>query len=84
MYTVTILDMAHYQDPDHEKTITGFSTFDAAKAYAIEQVKGSLADCTSDTMTSEEKKQAWTMYGLDAIVIGEGQSYTISQEESLF
>jgi nucleotide-binding universal stress UspA family protein len=69
-YSVLIIDMAHYQDPDSERTVGGFATLDEAKAYARNRVRSSVEELRSEGQSHEELRKLWSIYGEDAIVIG--------------
>ena len=78
MYSVLIIDMAHYQEPDSEKVITGFVTEEEAIVYARRRVRDSLTELRKPNQSKEELRQLWAIYGEDALVIGTG--YTVSDE----
>jgi len=69
-YSVLIIDMAHYQDPDSERTVEGFATLEEAKAFARNRVRSSLEELRSEGQSHEELRKLWSIYGEDAIVIG--------------
>jgi nucleotide-binding universal stress UspA family protein len=71
-FSVLIIDMAHYQDPDSERTVGGFATLDEAKAYARNRVQNSVEELRSEGQSHEELRKLWSIYGEDAIVIGGG------------
>jgi hypothetical protein len=77
-YSVLVIDMAHYQEPESERVITGFSTKEEAIAYARNRVRDSLAELRKPDQSPEELRRLWTIFGEDACVPGE--DYTASNE----
>lgn len=71
-YSVLILDMAHYQDPDHEIQVSGFPTLEAAQEFARRRVRASIEELRSPEMSPEELRRLWHLYGEDALVPGAG------------
>jgi nucleotide-binding universal stress UspA family protein len=71
-YSVLIIDMAHYQDPDSEHTVEGFATMEEARAFARNRVRSSVEELRSEGQSHEELRKLWSIYGEDAIVIGGG------------
>ena len=78
MYSVLIIDMAHYQESESESTISGFATEEEAIAFARRRVRASLAELRKPNQSKEELRQLWSIYGEDALVIGTG--YAASNE----
>jgi hypothetical protein len=78
MYSVLIIYMAHYQEPESESTIGGFATAEEAIAYARRRVRTSLAELRKPNQSKEELRHLWAIYGEDALVVGAG--YAASHE----
>lgn len=78
MYSVLIIDMAHYREPDGESTISGFATEEEAIDYARRRVRDSLAELRKPNQSKEELRQLWAIYGEDVWVVGAG--YAASDE----
>jgi hypothetical protein len=69
-YSVLILDMFHYQDPEHEYTIGGFSSVELATEFARRWVRDSVEELRADDWTPEGLRSQWFTFGEDAMVIG--------------
>ena len=69
-YSVVILDMFHYQDPEHEYEINGFSSLDHAQEYARRRVRDSLEDFRDQGKSDDEIGGDGYQFGEDAVVIG--------------
>ena len=81
-HSVLILDMFHYQDPEHEYTIDGFPTLALATEFARRWVRDSLEECRQPGQTAEETGRAWFAFGEDAVVLG--GDYAGSRELDFF
>ena len=79
-YSVLIIDMAHYGDPEEESTVGGFETFEAAKAYARMIVRRSVEDLRGPNQSAEHLRQLWQHFGEDAFVVGGEESYAGSRD----
>jgi hypothetical protein len=82
-YSVLIIEMSHYQDPDGERSIEGFSTFELAREFARRWVRDSVEELRGQGQSREELRSRWFTFGEDAIVIG-GDSYAGSHELDYF
>lgn len=69
-YSVLVIDMYHYQDPDHESTVDGFPTADLAREFARRRVRDSVEELRRPGQSRDELRRAWFAFGEDAIVIG--------------
>jgi hypothetical protein len=79
-YSVLIIDMAHYGDPAEERTVGGFETFEAAKAYARLIVGRSVEDLRGPGQPAEHLRLLWRNFGEDAFVVGGEERYAGSRE----
>ena len=70
-YSVRVIDMAHYMDEDGERTVGGFESFEAAKAYARYIVRRSVEDLRAANQPSADLRRLWHMFGEDAFVVGD-------------
>jgi len=68
-YSVRILDMFHWADPEHEYEIEGFPSLELAREFARRWVRDSLG-VPGDGVTKEKLRSSWYMFGEDAGVIG--------------
>jgi hypothetical protein len=68
-YSVLVMDMFHYMDPDEEITISGFPTLDAAREYARRRTRDSLEELCPETGSANELRELWFAYGEDCIVM---------------
>jgi len=78
MYSVLIIEMSHYQDPDGEYEVSGFPTLDLAREFAMRWVRDSVEELRKQKQTAEQLRKLWFTYGEDASVIG--GDYTASSE----
>ena len=69
-YSVLIMDMFHYHDPEHEYTVGGFPTRELAVEYARRVVRKSVEYFGQPNQTLEELREGWFHFGEDAVVIG--------------
>ncbi len=81
-FSVLVLDMFHYIDPEHEFTISGFPTLDTAREFARRWTRSSLEDLRKENIGAEELKDLWHNFGEDCIVIG--GNYAGSSELQFF
>jgi hypothetical protein len=78
-YSVLVIDMAHY-DAESERTVGGFETFEAAKAYARQVVRRSLEELRAPNQSAEELRRLWHVFGEDAVVVGGEERYAGSHD----
>ena len=83
-YSVLIIDMAHYQDSSEERTVGGFETFEAAKAYAQYVVRRSVEELRAPNQSAEHLRQLWHHFGEYAFVVGGEESYAGSRDLDYF
>jgi hypothetical protein len=69
-YAVAILDMFHYQDPEHEYEVDGFSSLEHATEYARRRVRDSVEDFRDNGKPENELGFYWHQFGEDAVVLG--------------
>jgi len=81
-YAVRILDMFHYQDPEHELLIDGFPSLALAIEYARRRVWDSVEECRGPDCSKDELRRRWVTFGEDAIVVG--GNYAGSHEIEFF
>ena len=82
-YSVLIIDMYHYQDPDAEYQIDGFPTFELACEFARRWVRDSLEEQRKPNQSKQDLRESWTMFGEGAVVLG-GKHYAGSDELDFF
>lgn len=82
-YSVSIIEMARYQDDDGSYSINGFPTFELAREFARRWVRDSLEELRRPGISREELRKSWFMFGEDAAVVG-GEYYAGSQEIDFF
>ena len=73
-YSVLVFDMARTGEPDGERRVDGFATFEAARAYAEARMRASIEDLRTENQTAAELSHLWHIYGEDCIVMGGGYS----------
>lgn len=69
-FSVLIMDMFHYQDPEHEYTVDGFPTLELATEFARRWVRDSVEELRTADWTPDGLRNQWFTFGEDAIVIG--------------
>lgn len=69
-YSVLILDMFHYQDPEHEYQIDGFPTLELAREFARRWVRDSVEEFRQPNQDEKSLRELWYTFGEDAMVIG--------------
>lgn len=82
-YSVSIIEMARYQDSDGSYIIGGFPTFELAREFARRWVRDSIEELRRPGISREELRKAWFLFGEDASVIGD-KHYAGSQELDFF
>ena len=82
-FSVLIIDMAHY-DPEEDRVVRGFPTFEAAKAYARRHVRSSVEELRAPGQSREELRRLWHIFGEDALVTGGEERYAGSHELDFF
>jgi hypothetical protein len=70
-FHVLIIDMAHYADGESERRVGGFPSREMAIDYARRRLRDSLEELRRPRQSSEELRRLWSLYGEDALVIGE-------------
>ena len=83
-YSVLVIDMAHYADPEGERTVGGFETFEAAREYAQYIVRRSVEELRAPNQSAEHLRQLWHHFGEDALVVGGEESYSGSRDLNHF
>ncbi len=83
-YSVLVVDMARYADPEGERAVGGFETFEAAKAYARHLVRRSVEDLRAPGQPAGELRRLWHLFGEDALVVGGAERYAGSHELDYF
>lgn len=68
-FAVLVFDMAKTGEPDGERLVSGFGTLEAARAYAIAQVRASVEELRKPGITAVELRQLWHLYGEDCSVL---------------
>jgi hypothetical protein len=69
-YSVQILEMSRYQDPEGEWQVPGFPTLELAREFARRWVRDSVEELRSAGQTREELRRLWHSFGDDALVLG--------------
>lgn len=82
-YSVSIIEMARYQDGDGSYTISGFPTFEIAREFARRWVRDSIEELRRPALSPEELRRVWFLFGEDAVVIGD-EYFAGSQELDFF
>jgi hypothetical protein len=75
--------MARYQDEDGSYTISGFPTFELAGEFARRWVRDSLEELRKPSISNEELRRSWFLFGEDAAVMGD-EYFAGSQELDFF
>lgn len=70
MYSVLIIEMSHYQDPEGEYEISGFPSIELAKEFARRYVRDSVEELRKLNQNPDQLRKLWFIYGEDASVIG--------------
>src|SRR5262245_24800167 len=70
-FAVLVIDMSHYLEDGSEILISGFPTRDEAIEYARRRVRSSVEELRTVNQSAEELRRLWSIYGEDALVIGE-------------
>jgi len=85
-YIVIVCDMFHFaDDPEHEISVPGFPTQEAAIEYARRRTRSSLEALRQPGQTPEELRSLWYTFGEDCRVVGpEGVVYRASAELDAF
>ena len=68
--SVRIIDMFHYQDPEHERVYEGFPTLELAREFARRWVRDSLEEFRTAGQPPEELRTLWYTFGEDAFTEG--------------
>lgn len=80
-WSVTRIDMAHYQTPEGENEAGRYPSFDAAQKVALDILRRSLLDLRTKNQSAAALNKLWWIYGDDAFVHGpDGQSWRASTE----
>lgn len=71
-YSVLVLDMFHYGDPEEETLVEGFTTLEQAREYARRRTRDSVEDQRHQypAADAEELRKLWFMFGEDCLVVG--------------
>ena len=69
-FSVLVLDMYHYMDPEEEETVAGFATIELAREYAKRRTRDSLEQQRPGNTTPQAIRSSWFMFGEDCLVIG--------------
>lgn len=69
MYSVLLIDMSHYADPDSEQLIGRFESLRKAREFARRRVRDSLEGLRAESESEEHLRQRWFLYGVDALVL---------------
>jgi hypothetical protein len=69
-YSVRIIEMSHYQDPDEERDYDGFPTAELAKKFARRWVRNSIEELREPGEKAEALRKKWFSFGDDAIAPG--------------
>ena len=71
-YSVMVIDNFNRHDPDERFTITGFTSPQAAEAYAVARVRASIEHCRAEAegKTPEELRRRWETFGEEVVVEG--------------
>lgn len=75
--------MAHY-DPDEDRVVRGFPSFEAAKSYARQHVRAAVEELRAPGQSKEDLRRLWFVFGEDAIVSGGEERYAGSHELDFF
>ncbi len=70
LYSVRIIEMSHYHDPDNERDHDGFPSAELAKEFARRWVRDSLEELRKPGQTAEELREMWFIFGEDAFTEG--------------
>ncbi|MFQ5903418.1 MAG: hypothetical protein ACE5JO_06990 [Candidatus Binatia bacterium] len=69
-FAVHVIEMSHYQDPEHEGAYDGFPTLELAREFARRWVRDSVEGLRKPDQTKEELRKAWWVFGEDAFTEG--------------
>ena len=83
---VIICDLFHAAEPDHEHTVTGFASWEAAAEYARRRVRDSLEGLRQPGQSGQALRDTWRSFGEDARAIDTDSSriYVASSELARF
>jgi hypothetical protein len=70
LYSVRIIEMSHYQDPEGERDYEGFPTAKLAREFARRWVRDSLEELREPGQSAEELRRMWFLFGEDAFTEG--------------
>lgn len=80
-WSVTRIDMAHYQTPEGESEAGRYPSFEAAQNVARDILRRSLIDLRAKNQSAAALNTLWWIYGEDAFVHGpDGRSWRASRE----
>ena len=80
VYSVRVIEMSHYQDPEGERDYEGFPSVELAREFARRWVRDSLEELRKAGQSAEELREMWFMFGEDAFA----HSYKGSDELAYF
>lgn len=69
-FTVVVLDMFHYMDPDYEVEVPGFKTIEEAREYARRRTRASLESVRPQSGSPADLRSLWFQFGEDCLVMG--------------
>ena len=70
MWSVCVIDMFSYQEPDGDFEITGFADEATATEYARRRTRDSLESLRKEATSDEDLRQRWFSFGEDCLVMG--------------
>lgn len=72
-WSVVVIDMYHYQDPEEgELIVGGFPTAAAAIEYARRRMRSTVEECRPGAHSLQDLRMRWHMFGEDCVVPGTG------------
>lgn len=68
-YTVQVVDMSKFGEPDGEQLVQGFTSAEHAEEYAVRRVRASLEELRAANQDPDELRRLWFLFGQDALVV---------------
>ena len=81
-WSVLVIDLGRYQDPEGETLIEGFPTYEQAREYARRRTRASIEEVRGSSSSHDFIKEQWMLFGESCLVVGE--DYRASEEVDWF
>ena len=81
-WSVLVMDLGRYQDPEGETLIDGFPTYEQAREYARRRTRASIEEVRGSILSPDLVREKWLLFGESCLVVGE--NYRGSDEVEWF